>query len=603
QDLRDDKDLLQKSFSAVNDMLKTNTIPASYPVPAKVKAMQMAAEKTGAKNNWRLAPLYVNFDIDGPNHVGVEQKPCVGCGDCCTGCNYSAKNTMIMNYLPDAKNHGAEMFTCINVRYVEKQEGKWRVHFNLLQTGEEKFDAPADFISADIVVLAAGSLGSTELLLRSKQNGLGCSYMLGQRFTGNGDFLGIGYNNDERANSIGTGSKLPDINDPVGPNMTSLIDLRNNDGPGGMVILEGVVPGIMAGAFKAMVTVAATAGGRDTDSGIEDWLKEKARVAESLVRGPYYGAINNTMLFLVISNDDDSGKMFLKDDRLRIEWPKAGEQPIFEIANKRLYELTKALGGTYTESPAWSDLFSKQLVTVHPLGGCIMGENSKLGVVNHKGQVFTGADDNSVYDGLYVGDGAIIPRSLSINPSLTISALAERNCYYMAKDRGWSYNYDFPPAPLSADTILKPGIEFTEKMTGYVSVPSGNDDFEKCFEKGKDAKQECEFILSMISYDVEQFINDPKHEAGVVGTFTAPLLSSEPMTVTAGTCNIFENNAAVKNTRMMKYSLPLSAQDGKQYFLYGYTTVHDDPGFDSWKDITTLLVTIYEGKDTSGKDP
>ena len=64
-----------------------------------------------------------------------------------------------------------------------------------------------------------------------------------------------------------------------------------------------------------------------------------------------------------------------------------------------------------------------------------MGEDGTKGVVNHKGQVFTGAND-AVYEGLYVSDGSIIPRPLCINPSLTISALAERNCLYMAAGQG-----------------------------------------------------------------------------------------------------------------------------------------------------------------------
>ena len=67
-------------------------------------------------------PINVNFETfnENINHVGVEQHPCVGCGDCMTGCNYRAKNTVIMNYLPDAKNHGAEIFTQVSVRYLSR---------------------------------------------------------------------------------------------------------------------------------------------------------------------------------------------------------------------------------------------------------------------------------------------------------------------------------------------------------------------------------------------------------------------------------------------------------------------------------------------------
>ncbi len=79
---------------------------------------------------------------DHVNHVGVEQKACTLCGDCVSGCNYAAKNTVLMNYLPDARNHGAKIFTRVAVRFVERKNDRWLVHYQLLDTGQELFDAP-----------------------------------------------------------------------------------------------------------------------------------------------------------------------------------------------------------------------------------------------------------------------------------------------------------------------------------------------------------------------------------------------------------------------------------------------------------------------------
>lgn len=78
--------------------------------------------------------INVNFDVDGENHVGIEQKPCNLCGDCCSGCNNSAKNTLIVNYLPDAKAHGAEIFTQAAVSHLEKKEiHGWYITTHLIQ--------------------------------------------------------------------------------------------------------------------------------------------------------------------------------------------------------------------------------------------------------------------------------------------------------------------------------------------------------------------------------------------------------------------------------------------------------------------------------------
>ncbi len=72
-----------------------------------------------------------------------------------------------------------------------------------------------------------------------------------------------------------------------------------------------------------------------------------------------------------------------------------------------------------------------------------MGDTGAGGAVNHKGQVFSGAGA-AVHDGLYVYDGAMVPTTLGVNPTLTISALAERCCALIAADRGWSIDYALP---------------------------------------------------------------------------------------------------------------------------------------------------------------
>ena len=117
---------LGSCFSTNGDMI--GFCPTNFLESAKTRALQVAAAAVGKT----AAPvsILVNFQplADDKNHVGgpnllrhvttslLEQAvstppPCVGCGDCVSGCNYSAKSTIIMNYLPDAKNHSAEIFT------------------------------------------------------------------------------------------------------------------------------------------------------------------------------------------------------------------------------------------------------------------------------------------------------------------------------------------------------------------------------------------------------------------------------------------------------------------------------------------------------------
>ena len=135
----------------------------------------------------------------------------------------------------------------------------------------------------------------------------------------------------------------------------------------------------------------------------------------------------------------------MNEDKLRSKWPDVGRLPIFKKVKKRLTQATKALGGTFIPNPIWSKLFGHNLITVHPLGGCPMADDASSGVVNHEGQVFDTSNGNdTLHEGLYVMDGAVIPTSIGTNPLLTISAIAERNIARLAKKRGWTIDYKLP---------------------------------------------------------------------------------------------------------------------------------------------------------------
>ena len=102
--------------------------------------------------------------------------------------------------------------------------------------------------------------------------------------------------------------------------------------------------------------------------------------------------MEKTLMWLVMSHDDASGQIKLDENcgGAFIEWEDVGHQKNFEMVNERLLKCAEQLGGVYVQNPVWSSLFDKQLVTVHPLGGCPMAIDANSGVVNHKGQVFSG---------------------------------------------------------------------------------------------------------------------------------------------------------------------------------------------------------------------
>ena len=184
QSLRADLNtLLEDGYRRAEEMLKPMPYPKDFPILPKLAAHEKSA--AAMQQPFSRPPINVTF-TDGVNHVGVDQRACVLCGDCVSGCNHRAKNTVLMNYLPDAWNHGAEIYTQVAVRHLERRNNRWVVHYQLLNSGRERFDAPTLFVTADLVILGAGTLGSTEILLRSKALGLSVSDTVGQHFTGNG---------------------------------------------------------------------------------------------------------------------------------------------------------------------------------------------------------------------------------------------------------------------------------------------------------------------------------------------------------------------------------------------------------------------------------
>ena len=583
---------MQSGYELAQKMLGATPYPDSSAALPKLQALENSAASLSEK--FYRPPINVTFK-DGPNAVGVEQHACNLCGDCITGCNQAAKNTVLMNYLPDARNHGAEIFTQVGVRFLEQKDGQWLIHYQVLDSGRERFDTPTQFVRADMVIVSGGTLGSTEILLRSKANGLALSDQVGKRFTGNGDVLAFGYDTATVIDGIGYGPLNPQGRAPVGPCITGIIDDRLQPQlEDGLVIEEGSIPGALGALFPATLASAAPWAGTELSSTADAFFSERERETESLFCGPYHGAIQNTQTYLVMTHDDAAGGMSLEDDRLRLHWHGAGAQPVFTRVNDHLDKATKALGGVFLHNPLWSDLTNHNLTTVHPLGGCVMGADASTGVVNHKGQVYSSTAGTAVYDNLYVCDGSVMPRSLGVNPLLTISAVAERCSALIANDRGWTIDYDMsklvapPPSP-----ELTTGLRFTEAMKGFFSTKV-TDDFAKGAAQGKVDGSSFAFILTVILDDLNGFLADPGHPGRMVGAVTAPALSSKPLTVSDGQFRLLISDPANVDTRLMKYNMNLTSEEGKTFIFDGTKIVKNDGILNVWRDTSTLYITISD---------
>jgi cholesterol oxidase len=281
---RDEPGVLEPYAQRARTVLDVQPYPADAPPLNKMRALQQSAQ--AMRRPFRRAPIAVNFQ-DQLNPFGVAQPACNNCGDCTSGCNVGAKNTTLMNYLPDACRHGAQVFTGAHVTHLEREGTRWRVHFeavSLRANDAASIPPPAagGSVLADIVMLGAGALGSTEILLRSKARGLPLSDRVGRSFSGNGDVLAMGYDSHWRTDDvdapesspplpiygIGAGSNTLQPQQMPGPCITGVIDLRREKNPrDGLVIEEGVIPGAIASLMPPVLFAASAMLGGETQYG------------------------------------------------------------------------------------------------------------------------------------------------------------------------------------------------------------------------------------------------------------------------------------------------------------------------------------------------
>jgi choline dehydrogenase-like flavoprotein len=440
-------DALEKYYRRAEHMLEPTPYPQDWPELPKLTLLEKQASALGYGENFYRVPQTTRF-LNGANSTGVEMNASALTGQDATGINDGSKSSTLVNYIADAWNRGAEIFCECEVRYIKKHpvEG-YLVYFAWHGSGRRAFSNLLEdlmFVHAKTCVfLGAGSLGTTEILLRSKKMGLAMSSTVGTGMSGNGDMLAFGYNCDEKVNAIGR--EFPSPYNPVGPTITGIIDCREGHANplDGFVIEEGAVPKAFALLFQTMLDLMP---GKvaPKDLGLVDQVNHVLAKAGSRFLGPYFskGAVERTQVYLIMSHDSNQAILTLKNDKPTLKFLGVGRSEHVEFLNDVLTRATEAVGGTFINSPFYAAL-GQQQITVHPIGGaCISSDGTGInGSTNHFGEVLIG-DGTETHSGLVVTDGAAVPRSLGVNPFATITALAERSVEHMAEKMGVCIDYE-----------------------------------------------------------------------------------------------------------------------------------------------------------------
>jgi hypothetical protein len=212
------------------------------------------------------------------------------------------------------------------------------------------------------VFLAAGTLGTTEILLRSKQHGLPMSRTIGTRMSGNGDILAFGYNTDQVVNSMARAD--PDSYAPVGPTITGIIDCREQGNPlDGFVIEEGAVPRALVPALQ---TLLESMPGKifPAQWGSVEKVRHFLSRQKSRVFGPYSsgGSMQRTQVYLIMSHDSNQATLTLNESGKPImRFLGVGRSQHVTYLNNVLAKATNAVGGTFINNPFFAALGEQQV--------------------------------------------------------------------------------------------------------------------------------------------------------------------------------------------------------------------------------------------------
>lgn len=386
---------------------------------ASDEIVKKVADDMGVGHTYHTTPVGVFFGPDGSKSPGVlcsdpyfggkgpERNGCIECGECMTGCRHNAKNTLVKNYLYLAERNGAVIMPMTTV---ESVEGKGRVCTVTVRPTDKKGKKHYRTITAEHVVLAAGTWGTQKLLHQMKVDG---------KLPDLSDRLGY----LTRTNSEAICSSNRKVRRrKKGPDFSRGVAITSSIHPDENTHIEPVRYGQGSNVMALMFTVMTDGGGS-----VPRILKWVARVLRhpGHLAGLYLGLkdwSNRTIIALVMQTHDNSITVLAKKGRrgkIRLMSKDGHGEPnptFIPAANEFARRASRYIDGVPYSSVG--EMFDIPL-TAHFLGGCVIGESATEGVIDPYHRVFG-------HSNLHVVDGSAISANIGVNPSLTITAQAER---------------------------------------------------------------------------------------------------------------------------------------------------------------------------------
>lgn len=334
--------------------------------------------------------------------LGPSRKTCTHCGECMTGCRHGAKNTLVKNYLYLAEKAGATVHPLTTATTVRPLSGGGYA-VETVRTGRWVRKQKQTF-TADHVVFAAAALGTQKLLHRMRDEGYlpKLSKRLGELTRTNSEAV------------LAAKARSNDTDFTKGVAITSSIH------PDPVTHVEPVRYGKGSNAMALLTTVLV-----DAQEGKRRWvlgLRELWRMRRDLWRIHSPRRWSERMIGLLVMQTVDNSittytKRGLFGRRMKTKHGQGAAPPVWiPVGNEITRRVAEKINGIPQGS--WTEMANIP-ITGHFIGGCAIGDSPESGVVDAYQRVYG-------YEGLHIADGSAISANLGVNPSLTITAQAER---------------------------------------------------------------------------------------------------------------------------------------------------------------------------------
>ncbi|MGH3507773.1 MAG: GMC oxidoreductase [Nocardioidaceae bacterium] len=409
--ITDWRDELAPYLDQAKRMLGVTTNPSMTPSD---HVMRQVADEMGVGETFRMTPVGVLFGEPGERvadpyfgGVGPARAGCIECGECMTGCRHHAKNTLTKNYLYLAEKSGAEVHPLTTVTTVRPLPGGgYEVQTRPTDAKDPRRRRAGRRFTSDQVVLAASALGTQRLLHRMRDDGVlpRLSPRLGELARTNSESI-LGAIAPDRSVDYSRGVAITSSFHP--DEVTHVEPVRYGHGSNAMNLLQTVMTD-----------------GDEPRPRWQTWLRELWLQRRSVRR--FYDRKHwseRTVIALVMQTRDNSITTFTKWSRLsrrRVLTSRQGKGepnptwiPAANDAARRMARIVRGTAGGTIGEP-----FNRPM-TAHFIGGCTIGDSAATGVIDPYHRVYG-------YDGLHIVDGSTISANLGVNPSLTITAQAER---------------------------------------------------------------------------------------------------------------------------------------------------------------------------------